>query len=357
MSEPLSEDQINDLLSQDTGEGISADSLDMGGGNDSGGEKNYDTLQKTVELFNNHAQNVLTTVLNKQIGFEITRCEKTDTSAIQETVSGDLLSIKITAEGAVSGDLFLVITKNAVAVLSDLMMMGDGTAEYVDDHKDAISELASQMINPFGVELGEKFGESVSFGNIEVQECDSGSLPFDSAASDMALLNVTVEGMEGFTIAMVLSDEISGAMIARQGSANEGSGEEKDLDEGIGLSADELNDLASVSSDFDGGDSFQESPLMDKSSGSKSQGDSVDMLMDVDLDVSIELGRTSLSIKRILELAPGSIVELDRMAGEPVDLMVNNKVVAKGEVVVVDENFGIRIVSLVSAEDRIRSLR
>jgi flagellar motor switch protein FliN/FliY len=69
------------------------------------------------------------------------------------------------------------------------------------------------------------------------------------------------------------------------------------------------------------------------------------------------LGRTNLSIKRVLELAPGSIVELDRMAGEPVDLLVNDKVVAKGEVVVVDENFGIRIVSLVSAEDRIKSLR
>jgi flagellar motor switch protein FliN/FliY len=64
-----------------------------------------------------------------------------------------------------------------------------------------------------------------------------------------------------------------------------------------------------------------------------------------------------LSIKKILELAPGSIVELDKMAGEPVDLLVNNKVVAKGEVVVIDENFGIRIVSLIPAEDRIKSLR
>jgi flagellar motor switch protein FliN len=81
------------------------------------------------------------------------------------------------------------------------------------------------------------------------------------------------------------------------------------------------------------------------------------MLLDIELDVSIELGRTDLSIKRILEMGPGSIVELDRMAGEPVDLLVNNKVVAKGEVVVVDENFGIRIVSLVSPEDRIKSLR
>ncbi len=85
--------------------------------------------------------------------------------------------------------------------------------------------------------------------------------------------------------------------------------------------------------------------------------ENIEMLLDVDLDVTIELGRSLLSIKRILELAPGSIVELDRMAGEPVDLMVNNKVVARGEVVVIDESFGIRIVSLVSPEERIKSLR
>jgi flagellar motor switch protein FliN/FliY len=89
----------------------------------------------------------------------------------------------------------------------------------------------------------------------------------------------------------------------------------------------------------------------------KDSNANIDMLLDVELDVSIELGKTLLSIKRVLELAPGSIVELDRMAGEPVDLLVNNKVVAKGEVVVIDESFGIRIVSLVSAEERIRSLR
>jgi flagellar motor switch protein FliN/FliY len=108
--------------------------------------------------------------------------------------------------------------------------------------------------------------------------------------------------------------------------------------------------VASVTSDLGGGGGGS-SPKV-----SAPGGESVNMLLDVDLDVSIELGRANLSIKRVLELAPGAVVELDKMAGEPVDLLVNNKVVAKGEVVVVDENFGIRIVSLVSPEDRIRSL-
>ncbi len=82
----------------------------------------------------------------------------------------------------------------------------------------------------------------------------------------------------------------------------------------------------------------------------------IDLLMDVDLPVSIELGRTKMSISDILGLGPGSVVELNKLAGEPVDLLVNHKVVAKGEVVVVDENFGLRITQLMTPEERLKAL-
>ena len=83
----------------------------------------------------------------------------------------------------------------------------------------------------------------------------------------------------------------------------------------------------------------------------------IDMLLDVTLPISIELGRTALKIEDILNLGPGSVVELDKLAGEPVDLLVNDKLMARGEVVVVDENFGVRITTMVSPQDRIRSLK
>jgi flagellar motor switch protein FliN/FliY len=82
----------------------------------------------------------------------------------------------------------------------------------------------------------------------------------------------------------------------------------------------------------------------------------IDLLLDVKLPVSIELGRTVLPISDILNWAQGTIVELDKLAGEPVSLLVNNKLVARGEVVVVDENFGLRITSLVSPRERVESL-
>jgi flagellar motor switch protein FliN/FliY len=83
----------------------------------------------------------------------------------------------------------------------------------------------------------------------------------------------------------------------------------------------------------------------------------IDLLMDVDLPVSIELGRTKMSISEILAMGPGSIVELDKLVGEPVDLLVNQKCVARGEVVVVEESFGLRITQLMSPEERIKNLQ
>jgi flagellar motor switch protein FliN/FliY len=74
----------------------------------------------------------------------------------------------------------------------------------------------------------------------------------------------------------------------------------------------------------------------------------LDMLHDVEMEVSAELGRTRMSVRELLSLSPGAIVELDRAAGSPADLLVNGRLIARGEVVVVDENFGIRITEIVS---------
>ena len=77
------------------------------------------------------------------------------------------------------------------------------------------------------------------------------------------------------------------------------------------------------------------------------QQENIDLIMDVPLQVTVELGRVSKSIKDILEFSPGTIVELNKIAGEAVDVLVNGKYVAKGEVVVIEENFGVRITEIV----------
>ena len=88
----------------------------------------------------------------------------------------------------------------------------------------------------------------------------------------------------------------------------------------------------------------------------ESEARNLEMLMDIPLQVTVELGRTKRSVKEILELSSGSIIELDKLAGEPVDILVNNRLIAKGEVVVIDENFGVRVTDIVSKLIELKNL-
>ena len=83
----------------------------------------------------------------------------------------------------------------------------------------------------------------------------------------------------------------------------------------------------------------------------------LDLILDVDLDITVELGRSKMPIRDILNLLPGSVVELNKLSGEPVDILVNGKLMAKGEVVVVDDNFGVKVTTISSQVERIKNLQ
>ncbi len=82
----------------------------------------------------------------------------------------------------------------------------------------------------------------------------------------------------------------------------------------------------------------------------------IDMIMDIPVQMSVELGRTKIPIKHILQLAQGSVVELDGLAGEPMNVLINGCLIAQGEVVVVNEKFGIRLTDIITPSERIRKL-
>jgi flagellar motor switch protein FliN/FliY len=98
------------------------------------------------------------------------------------------------------------------------------------------------------------------------------------------------------------------------------------------------------------------SELQEEKRGVTIYDKSLDIVMDVPLQVTVELGRTEKLVRDVLEMSPGSVIELDKLAGEPVDILVNQKYIAKGEVVVIDENFGIRITDIVRPAERIPKL-
>lgn len=84
---------------------------------------------------------------------------------------------------------------------------------------------------------------------------------------------------------------------------------------------------------------------------------SIDFLLDIPINITVELGRTKLLLRDLLKLSEGAILELDKFEGEPVDILVNNKLIAKGEVVVINERFGVKIVDIISTQERVKQLK
>jgi flagellar motor switch protein FliN len=144
------------------------------------------------------------------------------------------------------------------------------------------------------------------------------------------------------------------------GAVDEASGKPKDT------SQDQLaEDWAKA---LESGENIQEGKPLGRSAekasfeelqGGKSSGHAaeLDFILDIPLEVTVEMGRTRMLINDLLQLGQGSVIELNRLAGEPLDILVNNKLVARGEVVVVGEKFGIRLTDIVSPMERVKRLR
>lgn len=124
-------------------------------------------------------------------------------------------------------------------------------------------------------------------------------------------------------------------------------------------SAVESNDAAAEEVNLDSAVTVQPIKFASFEDLSQTQGEinkNLEILMDIKLQLTVELGRTELPIKKVLELTRGSIIELEKVAGEPVELYANGKLVAHGEVVVIEDNFGLRITSITEPEDRLKGI-
>ncbi len=125
---------------------------------------------------------------------------------------------------------------------------------------------------------------------------------------------------------------------------------------GTGESGDDWAAAAALDDKNGGGTSTAFEELADGKTVNYDDSQNLDFLLDIPLKVTAELGKTTMIINNMLQLAQGSVVELDKTAGEPVDIYVNDKLLGKGEVIVVNEKFGIRITEIISQADRIKSI-
>lgn len=289
-----------------------------------------DALRPELDLILEQGAGVIGTLLNRGASFALRDLKAADGSALS-AFGAEGLCLRVALEG-LGGDLAFGFSKQTAALLAGLMMGGDGSAAFKDEDLDAVNELGNQLMGAVCTALGGKHGLSVSASQAQTAALDPGDPPFPAEGAALAELELAIEGAETQPLFLLLSQPLAAALTG-----------------GAVGSSDDAGAMPASGGGYDAAPSR-----------SLTVGDvppNVQMLLDINLNITIELGRTRLSIRKILELGPGSIIELDRLAGEPVDLLVNDKVVAKGEVVVVDEYFGIRIISLVSPEERIKQLR
>ncbi|MCE5182552.1 MAG: flagellar motor switch protein FliN [Betaproteobacteria bacterium] len=144
--------------------------------------------------------------------------------------------------------------------------------------------------------------------------------------------------------------------MAEQASAEAPAATSAEDDWGAALAEQTSAESQSASSLFGGTAAKAEFEQLSPSGVAAGAPNNIDMILDIPVNLTVELGRTKLAIRNLLQLAQGSVVELDGLAGEPMDVLVNGCLIAQGEVVVVNDKFGIRLTDIISPSERIRRL-
>ena len=327
------------------------------------------------------AATTLSTLLNNKVTITTPRVSYVTMNELSAQYDRPCVFIHISYISGIDGNNILILKEHDVKVITDLMMGGDGTnteGELSELHLSAISEAMNQMMGSAATSLSSMLEKKVDISppvaslvdlndTIEDTELsnfldgDIVQVAFDMKIGD--LVDSQIMQLYPFDFARELYKKFMGSEV-EQTAAPAAQPEQPQpvspAPEPVPTPAPQpvqpqpvpqpmpqqmqqpqyampmpnVNVQSAQFQTFNTG----VRPLM--------QEENIDLVLDVPLEVTVELGRTNKSIKEILDFSPGTIIELDKLAGEPVDVLVNGKFVAKGEVVVIEENFGIRLVEI-----------
>jgi flagellar motor switch protein FliN len=262
----------------------------------------------------------LLTFLDREIPVTLTGPTAFEFKDVKALLPGEIVLATLTATDAVRGKTLYALAREDAAVLADLLLSGDGKAAFsTEDHLEPLRDLFREVTASLSSDVGKEIGKHIAFDDIRVVLIDLSPTDFAGSAWLVSKLDCIID--RSITILRMVSKEFIRTCFPEDNAPPETR------------EAVEVNETD---------DTIR-----------KEMG----LVLDIELDVTIELGRTSMLIRDIVKLGPGSIVELDKLSGEPVDLYVNGRRFAKGEVVVVDENFAVRITELVPVEERMKASR
>lgn len=297
----------------------------------------------------------LNTVLNQDIEIIFDTMNKIeDISAATEVLE----NVVIAQNSSSIGESYIVLPSSCAAPLAEIIMTGEvkeasATTEISELKTTAIKETLSQLMDVFSAHMSKALYQTVNFS----VENASYSKEFGATKKLMpTVLNGAIILNYKVTFSKTVKD------VIRQVIPIEFFNEMLELIKPDISSNEELLAMTDFDSKTtDSADSIMVQPVQfpsfdDQTSMQLEGNKNFNLLLDIKLKLTVELGRSELPIKRVLELTRGSIIELDKIAGEPVELFANGKLIARGEVVVIEDNFGLRITNIISPDDRIKNL-
>ncbi len=290
---------------------------------------------------------VLRPILNRDVEISIYEFQDASYEMLKRTFEEEMVMVEAPLAGGVEAGQYYFFAKKLAAAITDLMVMGDGSAEF-NEHEslDGVAEAINQIVGAQATQWAEELKTDLNPEGAQASVVLAGDLEIDLPAYFGTVLNVTIEGWGESQVCYFANRELFDTLktLIDPATVKAPDAAAGDLP-ATGDDAQKVKRAEFGEFDSDGASTNGEMPR------------NLDLLMDISLPVTIELGRTEMLIRDVLELGPGSVIELQKLSGEPVDLYINDKQFALGEVVVIDENFGIRITELLSVEDRIKALR
>ncbi|MGN7407528.1 flagellar motor switch phosphatase FliY [Sporosarcina sp. SAFN-010] len=384
----LSQEEIEALLrgeSIDTGaeaeqeiQGISTDDyLD---------EMEQDALGEIGNISFGSSATALSSLLGQKVEITTPAISVIDRNDLETEFVHPYVAVGVEYTVGLSGTNLLVIKQSDAAIIADLMLGGDGLSpdeELGEIHLSAVQEAMNQMMGSAATSMSTVFNKKVDISPPTIELLDvqkdkgTGSIPNEDllirvsfnlkvgTLIDSNIMQLFPLGLGKELVSSLVGNSTAEAaptvaepapqaapqpeqpqQVQQQQTAQQHSGynETQQLPP-----RQQQNQHANV----------QQAQFASFESPSLSQNETsnLNLLLDIPLKVTVELGRTKRSVKEILEMSSGSIIELDKLAGEPVDILVNNRHIAKGEVVVIDENFGVRITDILSQTERLNNLR
>ncbi|WP_044337392.1 flagellar motor switch phosphatase FliY [Rossellomorea aquimaris] len=385
----LSQDEIDALLrgsaepEEDTEERMKINS------NDYISPIEEDALGEIGNISFGSSATALSTLLNQKVEITTPKVTIINKNYLEEEFPHPYVAIQVQYTEGFSGVNLLVIKQSDASIIADLMLGGDGrnpSGELGEIQLSAVQEAMNQMMGSAATSMSTVFSKKVDISppSIDLMYIPQGEGEENLPDQDLLvrvsfslkigdLIDSSIMQLLPLTFAKSLVDELMNggateevaAAVAPSLDPPKGTSQQQKvnsgMDEELVRASHQQNSPQHLGVQGVHGETINVQPAtfshFEPTTLGQQETKNLHMLLDIPLQVTVELGRTNRSVRDILELSSGSIIELDKLAGEPVDILVNSQLMAKGEVVVIDENFGVRITDIVSQSDRIKKLK